>query len=266
VYDGTSPRVFDGRTVRKTSGGSCDDPCTLRKATELSTNTVFYDLVRNEVGTQAVADAAHAAGIPEQVDISGTSHRLLAGDNGSPPDLDIAVGGGRAKVRPFDMTAAYATLASGGSFREPYFIEKIVKAGGELVYQHADQPRAAFDPDLAKSRDIAGNITDALKPIPAAAGVPCANNRECAGKTGVHELPDTGTEYSKAWMAGYTPSLAAAVWMGTESGTTSLRDNAGRPIDGGGLPGRIWQKFMDKALAGTPPEAFPAPNPIGQFN
>ena len=117
---------------------------------------------------------------------------------------------------------------------------------------------------MAQSRAIAGNVTAALKPIPAAAKIPCAN-RECAGKTGAHPVADSTVEFSHAWMAGYTPSLAAAVWMGTDKGTEVLRNRSGGLVDGAGLPGDIWRRFMDKALEGTPAVAFPAPAPIGQF-
>jgi membrane peptidoglycan carboxypeptidase len=137
-------------------------------------------------------------------------------------------------------------------------------AGDEVVYQHADSARIAFDGDAAKSKAVAGNVTAALKPIPAGAKIPCAN-RECAGKPGTHLLADSTVEASHAWMAGYTPSLAAAVWMGTDTGTEVLRDKAGALVDGSGLPGEIWRRFMDGALEGVPAAPFPAPTPIGQF-
>jgi membrane peptidoglycan carboxypeptidase len=59
-------------------------------------------------------------------------------------------------------------------------------------------------------------------------------------------------------MVGYTPSISAAVWMGSDSTSQPIVNAQGKIIYGSGLPGAIWQKFMDAALAGTPKEALPA--------
>ncbi|WNV88562.1 transglycosylase domain-containing protein [Umezawaea sp. Da 62-37] len=266
-FDGTSPRAFPGRETNpvKNSGGprACAKECSLRAGVEQDIATVFYDLAVNQVGTLAVAEAARAAGIPKSVEIANVRHDLLLAEDGSPaPDGNISLGGGQTLVRPFDMAVVYGTFAAEGVRHEPYFVEKVEDAPGRLLYQHTDVATPAFDSDPAKSRAIASNVTAALKPLPGVAGIPCAN-RECAGKPGTHELE--GVDHSKAWMVGYTPSLAASVWVGTEEGDLALRDKAGLPVTGSGLPGLLWQRFMDRALDGTPPVAFPAPTPIGQF-
>lgn len=264
-FDGTSPREFVGRAVQnRDNDQTCGKECPLRTAVEKDVVTPFYDLVLTATGTSQVATAARAAGIPSAVTVGNIRRDLLTSEGGGSPDATIAIGGGTTLIRPFDLAVAYGTFAAEGVYHEPYFVERIDVAGDQLVYQHADSARIAFDGDAAKSKAVASNVTAALKPIPAAAKIPCAN-RECAGKTGVQPLPDSTVEFSNAWMAGYTPSLAAAVWMGTDSGTQALRNGAGAPVDGAGLPGDIWRRFMDKALEGTPGVTFPAPTPIGQF-
>ncbi|WP_199440557.1 transglycosylase domain-containing protein [Umezawaea beigongshangensis] len=259
VYDGSSGRQFGEVKVNNAAGVTCVDPCTVRQAMLKSVNTVFTDMAVNRVGTQAVANAAHQAGIPE----AANGKKLLVGADGGVPDGNIAIGGGTTVVRPFDMAAAYATFAADGVRREPYFIEKIESPVG-LVFQHEDRATVAFDADPEKSKDIAYNVTESLKGIPANSKIPCAANRECAGKTGTHELAGSTIENSKAWMVGYTPSLSASVWVGTDE-LQAIRNAAGKPIFGSGLPGQIWQKFMDKTLAGTPVEKFTKGKPIGKF-
>ena len=263
-FDGTSPRDFTGVAVRNPGDNqACGKECTLRAAMEQNVTTPFYEVAAG-AGPLAVANAARGAGIPESVDIANVRRELLVGADGVSPDPAIAIGGGPTLIRPFDLAAAYSAFAAEGVRRAPYFVSRIEGTEGLVVYQHKDEPKSAFDNDALKSKAIAGNVTAALKPIPALAKIPCGL-RECAGKPGAQPVVDSVTENSKAWMVGYTPNLVASVWMGTDAGTTPLRNAAGTPIDGAGLPGDIWRRFMDTALSSTPPVAFPAPTPIGQF-
>src|SRR5699024_10565713 len=84
VYDGTSPRTFGDTEVRNAGNMQCPD-CMVSEAMEKSINTVFYDMVVNELGPQAVADAAIAAGIPEH----GPDRPTM-----DAPDGNISIGGG----------------------------------------------------------------------------------------------------------------------------------------------------------------------------
>ncbi|MFT7835247.1 transglycosylase domain-containing protein [Saccharothrix sp. BKS2] len=272
TYDGRSPKSFDIGTdkplvIRNASdrGNSCGEQCPVRKAMEMSLNTVFYEMVL-EIGTQPVADAAFEAGIPKTVNVYGEERKLLSNETGGPPNIGIALGGGEAQVRPFDMASAYATFAARGVYHEPFFVSKITKDDGEAIYQHVDVSRVAFDADPTKSQNIADNVTEALRPVLKYSRLECAGGRECAGKTGTHELPDDAGQNSKAWMVGYTPTLSASVWMGKNEGNKALQDARGNPIFGGGLPGQIWKKFMDNALAGSESGRFPKAKPMGQYD
>ncbi|WP_245786262.1 transglycosylase domain-containing protein [Lentzea albida] len=266
TYDAT-PRKIAGVEVRNAGTTTCGKQCTIRQAMKESLNTVFYDMVAGPegTGTKAVADAAHAAGIPKTVRVGGQEKQTLVGEGGNAPTAGIAIGADSAQVRPFDMASAYATFAARGIYRQPFFVTKIVGPTGDVLYQHVDQPVPAFDPVETKSRDIADNVTETLKPIPSGP-IACAGGRPCAGKTGTHELPGSLDQNSKAWMVGYTPQLSASVWVGKDQGNLAIRDKSGKAVFGSGLPGLMWKKFMDAALAGAPKEAFPKPNPIGNFN
>ncbi|MEV0676908.1 transglycosylase domain-containing protein [Actinosynnema sp. NPDC050436] len=269
LYDGSSPRTFPGRgenrPVRNSPGVACVVPtqCSVREAMVKSVNTVFFDMAM-QLGTGKVAEAAHQAGIPREIKYDGSMRKLLVGEDGGVPDGNISIGGGQTLVRPFDMTSAYATFAARGVYHRPFFVSKITNAAGDILHQHVDVTNPAFDQDATKSQDIADNVTDVLKEIPTKSNIGCADKRDCAGKTGTHELADT-SQNAKAWMVGYTPTLAAGVWLGTDMGNKALVNNKGKDIYGSGVPGLIWQQFMNQAMNGQPVEKFPKPKPIGQL-
>ncbi|SDK57586.1 Membrane carboxypeptidase (penicillin-binding protein) [Lentzea albidocapillata subsp. violacea] len=266
TYDAT-PRKIAGVEIRNASNTQCGKQCTIKQAMKESLNTVFYDMVAGPegTGTKAVADAAHAAGIPKVVRVGGQDKQTLVGEGGNPPTAGISIGADSAQVRPFDMASAFATFAARGVYRAPFFVTKIVGPTGDVLYQHVDQPVPAFDPVETKSRDIADNVTETLKDIPSGS-IACAGGRPCAGKTGTHELPGSLDQNSKAWMVGYTPQLSASVWVGKDQGNVAIKDKSGKAVFGSGLPGLMWKKFMDGALAGAQKEAFPKPVPLGNFN
>ncbi|MGV1009759.1 MAG: hypothetical protein ACOYBY_14270 [Dermatophilaceae bacterium] len=70
-------------------------------------------------------------------------------------------------------------------------------------------------------------------------------------------------------VAGYTPQLAAAVWVGNPDGTTHPMTDvvvAGRrytPVNGGSIAAPIWRDVMTAASAQLPVVPFPAPAASG---
>ncbi|MDJ0114161.1 penicillin-binding transpeptidase domain-containing protein, partial [Rhodococcus erythropolis] len=91
-----------------------------------SLNTSFYRLMLSmENGAQKIADAAHLAGIPEQ--IPGLDYPTLT-QEGGPPENGIVLGQYQSRV--IDMASAYATLANSGVYQQPHFIQKVVTAEG----------------------------------------------------------------------------------------------------------------------------------------
>jgi membrane peptidoglycan carboxypeptidase len=82
-----------------------------------------------------------------------------------------------------------------------------------------------------------------------------------AAKTGTVQSRFPG-ENNDAWMAGFTPQLTAAVWMGTDR-NSPIRTATGDPISGGSLPGEVWRGFMTSALRDAPVEPFAPFRPLG---
>ncbi len=265
LYDGSSPRTIAGTTFANNPGVRCDDPqhCSLREAMTKSVNTVFVDL-GVQVGTTNVAQAAHQAGIPEQLNGQPT----LRNADGT---IAAGISLGMYPVRTIDMAGAYATFANDGMRTQPRFVAQVVdNSTGEVVRDFAPHPQAAFDQDDAdRNANLAANVTESLLPVAAHSQVPLAGGRPVASKTGTHQLgPGDSLDNEKAWMVGYTPQISTAVSMSAgdaQNPVLPLRDAKGNPVFGATLPGHVWQQFMNIYLAGKPVIPFRPAQPIGQF-
>jgi peptidoglycan/xylan/chitin deacetylase (PgdA/CDA1 family) len=83
-----------------------------------------------------------------------------------------------------------------------------------------------------------------------------------AGKTGSQQWANT-KDSQDAWMVGYTPQLATAVWIG-RAVPGPIRDSANHPINGETLPAQLWKSFLQSVLRGAPGSPFPAPAHVGR--
>jgi membrane peptidoglycan carboxypeptidase len=256
TYDGRTDRILGGRKVRNSGGATCGENCTVALAMKKSINTVFYDIALNEVGTKKVADAARQAGITSP----------LMPEGGGNPDANISIGGGQTQVSTYEMASAYATFANGGTYYKPHLIEAIIGPDGKTVWKPTAGGKPAFDAGNAeRNRQIARNVTESLLPIPEYSKIECDDNRQCAGKTGTHQFGAT-EDNAKAWMVGYTPQVSVAVSLAAEEGNKQvpLKDSDGDIIYGSGLPGKIWQAYMNSWLDGATKMTFGKFDPIGK--
>lgn len=132
------------------------------------------------------------------------------------------------------------------------------EGGGRVVFDGDAKASygPAFDADAGRSAKIARAVTETLL----VAGLPCADNRPCASKPGTLGCAPTSKsskdDVCTTWMAGYTPQVSAAVWVGSEN-LSALKDKESKPLTGKTVAGAVWQGFMAAYLAGTPVEQFP---------
>ena len=204
-------------------------PITIAQALVHSDNTVFARLTV-DVGPEKVAALAARLGVRSELPVVPS------------------IGLGSAAVSPLDLAAAYATLASGGVERRPVLVRSVRLAGGRVdTTQWASGP-----PERVLPAAVAGEVTRILREnIRVGTGQRAAIGRPAAGKTG------TTDNHADAWFAGYTPDLAAAVWVGFPEGELPMGSVRGEPVTGGTLPAAIWAGFVRPALAGRPWRAFP---------
>ncbi|MBF6203828.1 penicillin-binding protein [Streptomyces gardneri] len=248
----SSPVSDRGTRITNVDGESCGK-CTMAEALKRSLNTSFYRLTMTMFdGPQAIADAAHAAGIPEE--LPGVPGKTLTEDGGKPLNGIVL---GQYLVRPIDMASAYATIGASGVYHRPYFVQRVVTGDGRVLLDRGDQQVGEQLPggEQRIPRTIAEKTVEAMLPIAAYSnGHALKNNRPSAAKTGTTQLGESDLN-KDAWMIGFTPSLSTAVWIGTER-SQPIRTARGADIYGSGLPADIWKQVMDDALDGTPIEQF----------
>ncbi|HYQ35578.1 MAG TPA: transglycosylase domain-containing protein [Mycobacterium sp.] len=254
----SSPLTVDGIKITNVDGESCGT-CNIAEALKLSLNTAYYRLMlKLKGGPQAVADAAHQAGVATS--FPGVDHTLSEDGKGGPPNNGIVLG--QYQTRPIDMASAYATLAASGIYHRPHLVQKVVNADGQVLF---DAGSLNNNGEQRIDKGVADNVTAAMQPIAAySRGHNLAGGRPSAAKTGTVQLGDSNAN-KDAWMVGYTPSLSTAVWVGTVQDNVPLVTASGAEVYGSGLPSDIWKSTMDGALKGTSNETFPKPPEIGGY-
>ncbi|MCL6537491.1 MAG: penicillin-binding protein [Acidothermus sp.] len=212
------------------------------QATALSVNTYFAQL-ETLTGLCKPIQVAEAMGVRQAT--------------GAPLDQVPSFVLGAEDVDPLTMAAAFATLANQGMYCKPFAITAVTRKIGEttsIIKVPQAECHQALDPS------IANGVTALLRNVlaPGGTGAGLGIGRPAAGKTG------TDDEYRNAWFSGYTPNLAASVWVGNPDSTTPMRaitvnGHYYREVFGATLPGPIWQKAMTEAVKGLPVQDFPPP-------
>jgi penicillin-binding protein 1A len=202
----------------------------LDQATAESDNTVFVRLTL-DLGSANVAALAHRMGVS------------------SPLQPVDTIGLGVNPVSPLEMASAYATVAAEGVYRKPYAITAVTFADGNADRSWRPGPGKQVIP-----KPVAYQVTRVLEEvITHGTGTAAALGRAAAGKTGTTE------SLADAWFDGFTPTLAAAVWVGHPQARVPMTDVHGVRVYGGTFPARIWRTFMLGALRGQPSQAFVQP-------
>jgi 1A family penicillin-binding protein len=160
--------------------------------------------------------------------------------------LALTLGGG--EVRLLELTAAYGAFATGGRRVAPVLVREIRDRDGRPVAlpAPAGQGEQVLDPRVAYL------ITDILSDDQARAPSFGAHSlleldRPAAAKTG------TTGDYRDNWTVGYTPDLAAGVWVGNADNSPMRR------ISGISGAAPAWHDFMEAVLLGQPATAFTRP-------
>jgi membrane peptidoglycan carboxypeptidase len=197
------------------------------------------------------------AGLCRTVDVAKRTGMTLANGAELPEVQSFTLGS--VEISPLALATSYATMANHGVYCKPHAVTQITdqsRGGKKIVAKIEPQCRQAV------SRQVADSTTAVLSyvvdgGIPGRTGAAMSLGRDATGKTG------TTDNSSAVWFAGYTPSLAAAAWVGDPRGgfrypMRNLYIN-GRyygEVFGSSLPGPIWKSAMLGALANTAPEYF----------
>ena len=158
---------------------------------------------------------------------------------------------GTSEVVPLELVSVYATLANKGIYNEPTSILKIEDKDGIILMQafpHAEE---------ALSEETTFMITNMLETVMnEGTGLRTRSihkfYRPAAGKTG------TTQDYGDAWFMGFTPQLAAGVWVGFDDRRITFQGSYGQ---GARAANPIWSNFMREVYDSLdfPLESFDLP-------
>jgi len=250
-------------------------PITLRESLAKSRNIATIKLLRS-IGIPPVLETAQALGVRAELE----------------PNLSLALG--TSEVTLAELVRTYNTFPAGGRRIAPIFILEIRDRNGKVLERNVPLPidetvdvASAEDDELAAPErgdpDINGLIAEirsavdrgddpgalpagyGLDPVDAYLMVDLlkavvkegtgwrlrALKRPIAGKTG------TTNDLYDAWFIGFTPRLAAGVWVGYDSAR-----NLGKNETGSRAASPIFVDFMREALEDHPREEFPIPDGI----
>ena len=137
-----------------------------------------------------------------------------------------------------EMSAAYATFANDGTWREPRLYTKIYNSDGELVVDNTQDTRKILSD---KTVDYV-NYCLYNAATRGTGGAAVFNGQTIAGKTG------TTSNNRDRWFCGYTAHYTAAVWVGYDQP---------EQINVGTNPAAIlWRKVMQPIHNGLPNEGL----------
>jgi penicillin-binding protein 1A len=251
-YQATLERVWRPENF----GGKYFGPVRLREALKESLNAVSIRVLQS-------------VGMPAAV---GHVKRFGFGDTAVPNDLSLALGAGG--VAPVTLATAYAPFANGGYKVTSYFIDRVVTADGDILYETKPvicaacntPPDTPVEPELARPELVSDAtelypkqraaprvispqnsylISDMLRDV-VNRGTAFSARRELersdlAGKTG------TTNDGRDLWFVGFNANIIGAAWVGFDTfRPLGVNEQGGRTA----LP--MWIDFMREALKGTP--------------
>jgi penicillin-binding protein 1A len=223
---------YEARGWRPRSHGSpLRGPVPLTEAFARSLNNASVRLA-NDVGAARIVDFARRTGIRSEL----------------PRDLGIVLG--TAEVTPAELTAAYATFARGGAYAPPRFVRRVLDRDGATLLEDLAlcATASARGVSAVDAYLVTHLLSEAVQSWYGTGHAAARLGRAVAGKTG------STNENRDAWFVGYTPSVAAGVWVGRDD-----RSPLGRSESGARAALPIWIELMEAALAERPPGRFERP-------
>lgn len=210
-----------------------DGPMTLATALARSKNLVSIRIV------QAI-DPFYAQQFISKFGFNPKNHPAL---------LTMALGVG--SVTPLEMVTGYSVFANGGYLVQPYLIEKVTDAEGNVLMQSHNAKVGDGAPRTLDARNA--YVMNSLLHGVATQGTGrragnALKRADIGAKTG------TTNDALDAWFAGYAGEIAAVGWMGYDQ-PKSLGANA----YGAGLVLPVWVNYMKAVLKDAPEYYRPQP-------
>ena len=218
TYKVNEDETWSPASSEKYSGG----PVSLTTGLAASINTVAARLITQVTKPQNVVEKAHLMGIESPLK--------------AVPALSLGAGG---EVTPLELTSAFGTFANEGLYVHPYSIMKIEdQYGNDIPMETNKEIRDALDPKIARK------MTEMLETVIQSGTAYTIKNMcsgfDAAGKTG------TTNDYADAWFVGFTPQLAAGVWVGFDDRRITFTGGYGYAAK---AAAPVWGMMMKKIYA-----------------
>ncbi len=222
-----APIKLNGKVWPQNSGGGFSGPITLRQAVQQSVNVCAVKVFR-QIGVDYSVEKLKQNGITSIVEEGGTSDLHDA----------LSLGGMTKGISPLEMTAAYATFANNGVYREPVFYTNVTDGNGQLIVENEQKTEQVYD------ESVAWIMTDILKSaVEKGTGQNAKiEGYDVAGKTG------TTSSQHDVWFSGFTPKYSMALWMGCDVNIPLANYSSAAAA--------FWSEIMSRVCDGMEPKKF----------
>lgn len=179
---------------------------TIRRGISYSMNIVAVktlQAVTPQVGFDYLKKLGFTTLVDYQVNEDGSTYSDI--------NLPLALGGLTHGVSNIEMTAAFASIANGGIYNEPYYYTKVLDHNGNVLLSHETNSRqvmktsTAYLLTSAMQDTIVAGLGSTTQPAFISYKMPVA------GKTG------TTTNNVDRWFCGYTPYYTCSIWTGFDN-------------------------------------------------
>ena len=228
--------VVKGKVWPQNFGRTYTGYKTFRQAIQLSINTCAVKILA-QVGTDYSMKMVKKFGV-----------RTAVNDTSEPyNDVNLAALGLGAMTEgatPLDMALAYATFPNGGVRNSGICYTKVTDSDGKVLLKGRSKETRVLD------EGVAFIMTDVLQTVVSQgiAGDAAINGIEVGGKTG------TTDETWDIWFDGFTPTYAAALWIGTDNNIELNTTSA--------TAARLWSTIMSQVNGAYGGEYKPQPDNV----
>lgn len=218
--------------------------CSIRYAIEQSLNIIA---VKNQtvITPQLGYDYLQRFGFTTLTDGVEINGRIFSDVNQT-----IALGGLTYGVTPYELNAAYASIANQGVYVQPKLYTRVTDADGYVILDNTNPESHRVIHDTT-----AFLLTDAMVDVVTkgtGAKAKFSNSMAIAGKTG------TSTDNNDLWFAGFTPYYTCTIWTGYDNNVSmNTAEQAIVKV--------LWREIMGRIHENLPNENFPMPSGIVQM-
>ena len=204
---------------------------TLRSALVHSSNRAAVHLLQR-VGLGATIDLANRVGLDELPAV---------------PSLALGTG----EVSLLNLTSAYTAFANGGVLQSPVFVRRIEDSEGRVLYRGETVGRRVLSESTAFL--MASMLSDVVNHGTGYSARQAGFSLPAGGKTGSTD------DHADAWFIGFTPRLAAGVWVGFDRPQRIMQRGFASVV---AVP--AWAGFMKDATHGDKAEWISRPAGVTQ--